>query len=204
MKTLEFREIEYKYDATNIKLSKFLQLMEKLEEKHQGQMVIDSKKVSSWDIYYRHEKEEDKAIRYRQSEKNPELTVKVKTSEKNNNHRVEINLELSNETPQREQEKAVENLTKLLDCPENFRIMKTCFIHFFGPLNYVYYIVYDIEMKELRRFIEIEFSEKEAKYHTEEYVFGKLNEFEVDLIELGITPKHRLKKSLFETYRKAS
>ncbi len=65
----------------------------------------------------------------------------------------------------------------------------------------MYYVVYDQDMKELDRFLEIEMledypwkSEQEARKH--------LAMVETWLSSLGATPENRESKSLFERYRK--
>jgi adenylate cyclase class IV len=65
----------------------------------------------------------------------------------------------------------------------------------------VWYAVYDENMKEKGRFIEIEIN-KDKVSELGDRSIEVLKEFEDRLGKLGITHKNRLKKSLFEMYVK--
>ena len=68
----------------------------------------------------------------------------------------------------------------------------------------MYYIVYDKDMKELGRFIEIEVNKDKVDplNATKRGAEGTLNYYADKLKELGLTPQNRMKKSLFEMYVK--
>jgi len=200
MGELEFRELEYKYSADDISLEDFRKVMMNVRKNYPSseKRIVE---VSSWDTYYTNGK--DEFIRYRDSQVKPELTIKRKTQTANNNHRIEVNLPLDlRGMCSEEREKMVKEFTSLLGFTENFKIYKTCFIYFIGDLNYVYYIVYDRHMKEQRRFLEIEFSEERAKHFNSDEVFKKLNEYESFLEPLDLKSRNKLKKSLFEFFKK--
>lgn len=187
----EFKELEYKYDATDISLSSFLGIVDKLSP-------IRREDVSSWDFYYTpaENKKAEEFLRYRDS-KTPELTIKRKTKQSNNWERVEIDLPLD---PKRTDENTVKSFVNLLSYKENFRIYKTCFIFWFDEVNMVYYIVYDENMKEKGRFIEVEINKSKVKSLVDPFATLKL--YEGNLLELGIRSSNRLKKSLFEMFVK--
>ena len=185
---MKFKEIETKYDATNIKMSDFLKIVDNLP--------VDKKlMVSSYDDYFTNHKGE--FVRYRHSPDRGELTIKQKMEgAKNNNERVEINLPTSGDNLP-----AVTAFLGLQGYEYNFGIYKTCNIFWTGKVDLVYYVVYDKELKELRRFIEVEALEEET-WECEEQAWEEVVKYEKLLEPLGITPQHRLKKSLFELFKK--
>jgi adenylate cyclase class IV len=87
----------------------------------------------------------------------------------------------------------------LLGYKHNFGIFKTCKIFWLDKVDFVYYVVYDKEFKELRRFIEIEALE-DVKWDSEEQAWNEVTKYEKLLEPLGITPRNRMKKSLFEQF----
>jgi adenylate cyclase class IV len=186
-----FKELEYKYNADGVNLVDFQVLVDDIKP----ECKID---VSSWDIYYTHNTLADHFIRFRMSPQTPEMTKKRKTKEANNWDRIEIDLPLD---PNRVNEKTVTAFVGLDGYKENFRIYKSCFISWFEYVNMVWYAVYDENMKEKGRFIEIEIN-KDKVSELGDRSIEVLKEFEDRLGKLGITHKNRLKKSLFEMYVK--
>lgn len=186
---MKFKEIETKYDAKDIKLEEFKNALKELELPIDRHLL-----VSSYDTYYTNAK--DQFIRYRYKEDRGELTIKRKTQKHSNNERVEINIPTSGDNLE-----AVTEFVDLLGYTHNFTIYKTCDIYWTGKVDLVYYVVYDTELKELRRFIEIEALE-DAEWESEEEVWAEISKYEKMLAPLGITPQNRLRKSLFETFKK--
>ena len=202
----EFTELEYKYRADDIGLKQFTDLMEELG--YEKQLTI-----SSWDIYYTNDS--DDFIRLRESPDSPEMTIKRKTTKSNNWVRKEVDLPLS---AQRWSRKGVEEFVALEGYSENFRIYKSCFIYWQEHINFVYYIVYDEQMREQGRFVEVEHNKHNIEDTT--YYSGDVDDLgnqminkhcnakeririsEKELNKLGITSKNRLKKSLFEMFRR--
>lgn len=182
------KEYEFKFNANDIKLSDFHKVAKTLNPLRQLE-------VSSWDTYYTNK--DGNFMRYRNSEEKPELTIKRKTTESNNQNRVEINLPLRpcNES-------IIEGFVGLEGYKQNFKIFKYCFIYYYENVDIVYYIVYDPELKEQARYLEIEFLEDNTNNFTTEQIFDILKEYEQKLSSLGITPQSRMKKSLFELYKK--
>lgn len=200
MSELAFKELEYKYSADEISLKDFQARMTQILKQF-PEDIVKIKDVSSWDTYYT--KPNGDFCRYRNSELSPELTIKRKLSDKNNQKRIEVNVPLDSQRVRQDKlEEVVNAYTELEGYQKNFKIYKTCFIYFIGPLNYVFYIVYDENMNEQRKFIEIEFDEEVARSLSEEEVFKRLDEFELLLTPLGINSKKRLKRSLFEMFRR--
>lgn len=186
-----FNELEFKYKADDISLQDFQKLMNTLAVTHK-------KDVSSWDHYFTNTAE-DEFLRYRESTE-PELTIKRKLNKNNNWERIEVDLPIN---PKKVNMPTMTKFVSLLGYNNKKSIYKTCFITWLEYINFVYYIVYDADMKEKGRFIEVEFNkdkldstlmDKGIEYHLK---YGQ----EV-LAKLGLTPQNRLKKSLFEIFVK--
>lgn len=190
----EFFELEYKYLADDIKLSDFTSLMDKIKKKYELKKFLQA---SSFDVYYIKKDSPDEFQRFRNDGKTPELTKKIKTKSSNNWERVESDLPLD---PARITEDKVSFHLGLDGYTYNFRIFKVCFIYFYENVNYVWYSVYDHDMKEIGRFVEVELNKDKVTRTDQDAVV--LKEHENNLLELGITSQNRTKLSLFERYRK--
>lgn len=152
--------------------------------------------VQSDDIYY---VKDDDFIRYRFSEnpdeKRAELTIKRKTTVGNNIIREETNLRVDENTFA-----TVENFVKQLGFNFNFRINKQCHIYHGDDATLVFYSVRDLENSKLAHFIEIEVTEGAG--FTEEESWAIIKKYETQLAPLGVTPQKRLRKSLYEMYKR--
>ena len=135
-------------------------------------------------------------IRYRYTDSRGELTIKRKLKDSNNLERIEVNIPTAGDA-----KKEVSAFVNLLGYQHNFCVYKTCNIFWTDKINVVYYVVYDEEFKEKRRFIEVEANE-DVEWENEEAAWGEITKFEKLLEPLGITAKNRLRKSLFELFRK--
>lgn len=192
---LSFEELEYKYRADTVQLGAFLELMA-------GLPATRRLKAASWDIYYTHSSSEDSFLRLRLDPHKPELTKKVKKAVTNNWARLESDLPLD---PARISEEVAAFHVGLDGYSENFRIFKYCDIHYMPDINYVFYIVYDKDMRESGRFIEVEVNKGRVLELDSISPGGSLEALrqgELRLSALGITPQHRLRKSLYELYRR--
>ena len=151
--------------------------------------------VQSDDIYY--VKSADEFVRYRfsESDKRAELTIKRKTGTGNNIIREETNLRVDEN-----EFELVENFVKQLGFSFNFRINKQCHIYHGSDATLVFYSVRDVETQKLAHFIEIEV--KEGAGFTEDESWAIIKKYEAALAPLGVTPQKRLRKSLFEMYRR--
>ena len=186
---MHFKEIEYKYDANGISMEKFIELIETLP-------ISKKMMVCSYDDYFVNE--EGNFIRYRYTDGRGELTIKRKLSDRNNNERIEVNVPTAGDNLG-----TISAFVDLLNYKHNFGIYKTCKIYWTGKVDLVYYVVYDKELKELRRFIEIEANE-DLTWESEQEAWDEIAKYEKLLEPLGITPKNRLRKSLFEIFRKTA
>jgi adenylate cyclase class IV len=187
----EFKELEFKYRADTISLSSFNKLMSELK-------FFIKKDVSSWDTYFTKGDNKEEFKRFRYSDK-PELTKKRKVKTANNWERFESDLPLDST---RLTDNIVEFYVSLDGYKKNFKIYKTCFIYWFENVNIVYYIVYNEDMNEQGRFIEIEINKEKIPLLGIDKAFEELKSYEQQLTVLGISPQNRLKKSLFELFVK--
>lgn len=130
-----------------------------------------------------------------------ELTIKIKPEgAKNNIIREEYNVRVDG-TPR---ETIVKFLTAL-GFNHNFTVMKSCFIYRMEDATLVTYTVADITdgtLKSEDNFVEIEVSEEKIHTMTESEAWQIITKYEKSLESLGINPQKRLRKSLFEMYRR--
>lgn len=196
----EFVELEYKYKADEVKLTDFVKLINKLNP-------VRKLDISSWDTYYT--KGPNEFVRFRNST-DPELTIKRKVKDANNWQRIEVDLPVDCD---RITDEKVDNFLSLLEYQKNFKIYKSCFIYWLPDVNYVYYIVYDENLKEAGRFIEVEVNKSainklrendrnDGFVTTGDGAVQALNSAEKYLGQLGLSPQNRMKKSLFELFVK--
>ena len=184
---MQFKEIEYKYDAADVTMVQFVELME-------TQSIKKKMMVSSYDDYF--VDSVGNFIRYRHHDGRGELTIKRKLNVNNNNERLEVNVPTIGDNL-----KTITAFVDLLGYKPNFGIYKTCKIYWIDKVVLVYYVVYDKDLKELRRFVEVE-ADEDLSWETEQQAWDEIAKYEKLLEPLGITPKNRLKKSLFEIFRK--
>lgn len=194
---ITIREIEFKYDASDIALTTFEAFAESMAPKERIE-------VSSWDVYFSQKKSPNpdlpEFIRLRLGSR-PELTTKQKTDDKNNNSRVEIDVPLNPNKTDKELSALVGAHVGVFGFEENFRVYKYCSIYFYEKFDIVYYIVYNQEMKEQGRFIEIE-ALKEYPFTSEEEALACVKEVEQKMSAIGISPQKRTKKSMWERFKK--
>lgn len=187
---IEVRELERKYRGDDIKLTDFIKFAESLSP-------VKQLEVASWDIYYAGNKFKlpFEFLRYRKGEP-AQLTIKIKSDEKNNADRFELDLDLF-----KAKDFIINTFAKLIGFEENFRIYKDCTIYWYDKVDIVYYIVYDKNKKERGRYVEIE-ARKDAQFSGPEEAWNCVNEMEQKMSALGIIPANRLKKSMWEIFKK--
>lgn len=190
MKALNNKELEYKYNAQDISLQAFTAFAE-------ARAPVKSFYVCGYDTFFSNPKDDNTFIRHRVGDNFNQLTVKRKLAEKNNFIRDEINLTLGEGTTQ----ETVAAVAKAMGYEPNRTIFKTVFVHNYKKYVLAYYSVYDLNMKELGRFIEIEMAE-DYPWVDESQAWELLGAIEYEARELGITPQGRIKKSLYEQFRK--
>lgn len=183
---MHFKELETKYFADNIGMDDFVKLVQPLNP----EWML----VSSYDDYFTNDKGE--FIRYRYHDHMGELTIKRKTTDTNNNNRIEVNVPTDGKSSP-----SIAAFCDLLGYKMNFSIFKTCKIAFLEKIVLVYYVVYDENLNEKKRFIEVEAREN-YQWASEEEAWAEIVKYENMLTPLGISSKNRVKKSLFEIFKK--
>jgi adenylate cyclase class IV len=184
-------EIEFKFNAKEISLKFFKEFCQGLK----GESKY--KEVSGWDDFWDSKNDEDGFYRIREDHKILELTYKHKTKDNNNYVRDEHNLKIHPETSRAH----VETFISSNGYSHNSRLFKNCFLYNFETYTLVYYVCYDEDMLELGRFIEIEMRE-DYPWPTEKDAWNELVAMERICKPLGISPQSRVKRSLFEMFRK--
>lgn len=190
MKALNNKEMELKFSAKEISLEDFTAFAE-------ARKPLKSIYVCGFDTFFSNPKDDTMFLRHRTGDNFNQFTVKRKLVEKNNFIRDEINLTLGEGTSQ----DTVAAVAKAMGYEFNRTIFKTVFVHNYDKYVLAYYTVYDLNLKELGRFLEIEMAE-EYHWETEAQAWALLGEIEASAKVLGVTPQGRIKKSLYEQFRK--
>jgi adenylate cyclase class IV len=180
-------EIELKFKAT-VSLSKFKEFCQKRNPRNYVE-------VAGWDYFYSNPQEPESFFRHRVNPKESQVTFKRKTHKDNNYIREEKNFDTQFSREQ------VADLCAISGYTYNSTIFKNCFIYNYEDHTLVFYICYDVEMKELGRFIEIEMKE-DYPWANEDEAFSKLTILEKLCKPLELSPAARVSQSLFEMYRR--
>lgn len=188
---LEHIEFETKYRVEESLLLPFKELVESLEG------IKKFIYVQGTDEYYTSELG---LARYRREEFSKtgraEVTFKDKpVGASSNIIRKEVNWRVDHTKP-----KDIKAGLEMRGYKFNFKIWKACHVYNFEEVTLVCYSVRDEETKELAHFLEIEVAE--GKGLTEEQSWNIIKKYEEILTPLGITSRNRLRKSLFEMYKR--
>lgn len=185
---MRYKEIETKYDAKNIKLSKFEEFCQQLGN-------FKYKMAAGYDHFYSKVSDKKAFCRHRVGADSNQLTFKRKLSKANNYIRTEHNIDLVKKMTE-------ESLKAFLDeLQYKYRrsLYKNCFIYKYDYYTLVYYIVYDTDMEELGRFIEIEMDE-DFEWSNDKEAWNSLVIIEKLCGPLGLDPTKRISDSLYELY----
>lgn len=185
-----YLEIETKYNAKNVSLTEF-------KEFCKARGPLRSIMASGYDHFYAKPDEESSFCRHRTGPDRNEFTYKQKTNAANSTIRREVNV---NMMPGESKETAAA-LAESFGYQYNTSIFKTCFVYTYEWYTLVYYITYDLDMKELDRLLEIEMKE-DHPWASEADAWNQLTVLEKLCKPLGASPQARIKRSLFEMYRK--
>lgn len=186
----KYLEIETKYNAENISLSEFKKFCE-------ARNPLAHLVASGFDYFYSKKEEPTSFCRHRVGSDKNEFTYKEKTSDANNTVRKEINIQL-------DKSETVETAAALADSfgyEFNTSIFKTCFIYCYLDHTLVYYICYDTDMKESGRFCEIE-AKEDYPWNSEQEAWSSILALERLFKPLGVSAQNRVKRSLFEIFKK--
>ena len=189
---MAFKEIEFKYRADEIDFKKF-------EEFAKSRTPVRFTLASGYDHFYANSKDADAFCRHRVGPDMNQLTFKRKTTGTDNYIRTEHNIDMKTKVsvPQ------VEALCKEFGYTYNTSIFKTCFVYEYEYYTLVYYIVADTSMKEVGRFFEIE-AKEDYEWGADNAAWDAIVTVERFCKPLGITPQGRMKKSLWELFRKSA
>lgn len=197
VKNDKFTEFEVKYRIDPILVQRFKSIISSIKE------VKDFKYVEGTDHYLVND---SGFWRFRTEDWTPngrrELTKKIKPDgAKNNISRAEYNILLDHNV---EKEAIFESL-KHDGYEYNFSVFKGAHIYFTDDATIVFYTVTDttpgVKFNE-DSFVEIEVDEELIGQITEKEAWEIINKYEKALEPIGITPQKRLRKSLFEMYKK--
>lgn len=183
---MKHKEIEYKYNASDIKLSNFHKFCI-------NKTPLKYLEVSGTDHFYKHPGRPDSFYRHRLSNNESQITLKVLTND-NNVTRDEYNIDaqgLHNST--------VGEYVRAHGYSYSGKVYKNCFIYHYDCYCVVYYVCYDDDMQELGRFIEIEMSE-DYPWASVEEAQGLLKMKEMSWKDLGIGLANRETRSLFQMF----
>lgn len=189
---MSYTEVEFKYDAKEISIEKFKDLCE-------GLNPAKVHNQHGRDIFYIHPSQPKVFGRHRTGLEINQLTYKQKLSDWDSIVREEINMDLDESTTK----KTVQKFMEAMGYYKGNVIDKVSFVYVYPEYVLAYYICYDYDMNELGRFIEIEVREDQPIGENETKVqVAWLSIVEKLLKPLGITPKNRISKSLFEMFGK--
>jgi hypothetical protein len=210
-KSLEHIEFETKYRVEDHLLIQFKQILDGLPEEKKFIYVEgpdDYWTYPAW--WFKHMPQWDPSGtfgRYRKpsyglDNGRRQLTCKYKPAEaKNNIQRVENNLDLGEKTT----DAMVENDLVCRGMTFNFSIVKNCHIYKLADATLVFYTVYDTtdsKPKKADNFVEIEVDEETIAKMTEDQAWEIICKYEKLLEPIGISAQKRLRRSLFEMYKR--
>lgn len=196
----EWTEFETKYRVEDHQLIEFKQIMDSLAQEKKFLYVEGP------DHYYVKPGFDDRFARYRipaygLDNGRCEITIKVKPKDaKNNIIRKELNWRVDG-TPK----ESIQEGLELLGFQFNFSIRKHCHIYSFDDVTCVFYTVYDTtdgKPSKQDSFLEIEIKEEGIANKTENEAWAIIEKYEKLLAVLGVNAQKRLRKSLFEMYKR--
>lgn len=130
-----------------------------------------------------------------------EITTKYQQDgAKNNIRREEKNLRVDNT-----QLDAIKGFIADIGYKMNFSIWKTCHIYNFDDATLVFYSVYDTtngKAAKMDNFVEIEVNEEKVSTMTEKEAWSVIEKYEKELETVGLSAKSRLRRSLFQMYKR--
>lgn len=178
-------------------LSKFTQFADILPAQHRDKLnALISETIGQFPPFMRYRRPS-----HGLDDGRKELTTKYKQDgSKNNIKREEKNIRVDN-TP----EETVSQFIQDIGYKINFEIWKTCHIYNFDDATLVFYSVYDTtdgKAKGMDNFVEIEVDEDTVSSMTEEQAWEIIQKYELALESIGVSARSRLRKSLYEMYRR--
>lgn len=194
-KIAKFTEFETKYTSDISQLSQFKAIAETLPD------FLDFTYCEGPDTYLT--KPDGSFGRYRKAKypsdtKYAQWTLKLKPAgAKNNISRLEYNWRVDGTPSQEILDGAV-----AMGFSFNFKINKSCHIYRFSECTLVFYSVKEEGVDKEDYFIEIEITEETVHELTEEQAWDIIRKYEKILEPVGVNAQKRMRRSLFEMYRK--
>lgn len=183
------KEIEYKYKADNIHILDFVNFC---KEATKVEPII----IDGYDYFYETRSKKDAFCRHRVGSDLNQLTFKEKLVEDNNYVRIEHNINLDKSVRNDD----ISRLMESMGYNHTLTLQKSSFIFTTDKYTAVYYICRNEDRAVVGRFIELELSEN-IDWKSEKNALKELKEIEKKFMLLGISPKKRLKESLWEMFR---
>lgn len=189
----KFIELEVKFKVEESVLLPFKELVKNLQ-------IKSFFFVEGYDHYYMNKNNADTFLRYRSAafsdSKSGQITIKEKTKDSNNIHRVELNIDVINMSDQK-----MNKFAEMMGYVHNFSIYKYCHVYETEDALLCFYTVTEKDSQPMS-FIEIEVKEEIMDKISVDKGMEIVRYYEGQLSQLGITHQKRVKKSLWETYRK--
>ncbi len=197
---MKYTEIEFKYSANNITRKNFDIFMSEFTPFKKELLILPPFEggKDSVDHYFSNGK---RFFRWRNSTETNgtetwELTSKTRTSKVNNNIRNEVNLPLVTEGMSFDKAKAFSEMHKLF---YDFSIKKSAKVIWVENVVISHYATYTLKNNKLDTWLELE-ADESVEWSSEAEAMETVLEWEKKFAVLGITPQHRVKRSLFEMY----
>lgn len=194
-KIARFTEFETKYNSDICNLSAFKAIVETLPNLlefiyAEGPDTYMTKSDGSFGRY--------RAAKYPHGTQYAQWTLKLKpVGAKNNISRLEYNWRIDGTPSQEILDGAV-----AMGFIFNFRISKQCHIYRFPECTLVFYSVKEDDSTKEDYFIEIEITEETIHELTEDQAWEIIRKYEKILEPVGVNAQKRMRRSLFEMYRK--
>lgn len=187
-------ELEVKYKVQLSDLLPFTRFVE-------NNFAVERFEYVTGPDYYFVKPNTDDFIRFRCANyqtKDGELTIKQKRHKTNNINRTEVNIKLNEPSLQ-----DVKKFAGLLGYNLNFTVLKDCYVFEMSDCHMSFYSVTEMgSKKQPQFFIEIEIKEDVVDALTDKEAWDLLKFYEKQLSTINISPRKRVKKSLFEIFRK--
>lgn len=194
-KIARFTEFETKYSSDIAHLSQFKTIVENLPGLLEfiyceGPDTYFTKSDGSFGRY--------RAAKYPHGTNYAQWTLKIKPAgAKNNFSRLEYNWRVDG-TPAQE----ITDGATSMGFSFNFKISKACQIYKFSDATLVFYSVKEEGSNKDDYFMEIEITEETVHELTEEEAWSIIRKYEKILEPVGVTAQKRMRRSLFEMYKK--
>lgn len=188
MNKKEFKELEYKYDATGVSFEEFEKLI-------RTKKIIKELKITGPDEYWSNNQF---VIRYRSNKNMDQLTVKLRENKRSTTSRLELNLDIKRgKKPKLLLQSIIRMFLTAVGFSHEFTLVKKCHIFWIEEDGMILVpVIYTIE-NDGKQIIEVEIEEYEEK----KQAIGMLKKWSGVLKDaFGLTDQKRINSSLYEMY----